>query len=78
MLTEEEFDRIQRLLCDTMYGSGAYDKLSVPTSKSRDFDLKGLLRCGECGCCVVAEEKERKLANGQTHKYIYCVGYTNI
>ncbi len=47
MVTEEEFERVQFLL-------GRRDK---PRPVKHTFALRGLIRCGECGGVVTAEEK---------------------
>jgi len=65
MITKEEYDRVQRLL----EGKG---KPRLIENKS--FALRGLMRCGECGCMITAQTKKKKLANGGTnyHTYYHC------
>ena len=62
MITMEEYDQIQRIL-----GKKGRPRFSA----SRQFALKGLIKCGECGCSVTAETKQKTLANGEVHHYIY-------
>lgn len=61
MITEEEFDRIQFLL----------GRKGRPRPKSHIFDFTGMMQCGECGCAITAEEKFKKMQNGNVHHYIY-------
>jgi site-specific DNA recombinase len=61
MITEEEFDRIQILL----------GRKGKPRPKSHIFDFTGMLRCGECGGVITAEEKIKRPKNGKIHHYIY-------
>jgi site-specific DNA recombinase len=62
MITETEYDAVQRKL-------GAKGKPRMCASKS--FALKGLLRCGECGCMITASEKFKALKDGSRKSYIY-------
>jgi site-specific DNA recombinase len=43
--------------------------------KSRGLKLsflyRGLIRCGECGCSITAENKIKQQKNGNVHRYIY-------
>ncbi|MDE2172433.1 MAG: zinc ribbon domain-containing protein [Patescibacteria group bacterium] len=61
MITEEEYDRIQILL----------GRKGKPRPKSHIFDFTGMLRCGECGGVITAEEKIKRPKNGNVHRYIY-------
>jgi site-specific DNA recombinase len=65
MITEEEYDRIQDLL-----GAKGRPRLT----ESKRFALRGLIRCGECGCMITAEEHKKKLADGtvNVHRYYHC------
>ncbi len=67
MITPEEYDRVQDLL-----GTSGCPRLC----KSKDFALKGFIRCGECGCMITAESKKKLLVNGETNHYVYyhCTG----
>ena len=61
MITEEEYDQIQFLL----------GRKGRPRPKSHIFDFTGMMRCGECGGFITAEEKFKKQQNGNVHHYIY-------
>lgn len=65
MITMEEYDKVQDLLGD---------KGKPRLCASKQFVLKGFIRCGECGCMITAESKERKLVSGatNTHTYYHC------
>jgi len=62
MITKEEFDRAQ----DILKGR------SKPTEKKKhQFPFTGIMRCGECGGFITAEEKIKRQKNGNVHEYIY-------
>ena len=61
MISREEFNKIQFLL-----GSK-----SNPRPKSKTFAFTGLIRCGECGAAITAEDKYKKQKNGNVHHYTY-------
>jgi DNA invertase Pin-like site-specific DNA recombinase len=63
MITEGEFWQVQKLL-----GRGGR-----PRPKTRkDFAYTGLMRCGECGCMITAEEKTKRIkATGELRFYTY-------
>ena len=61
MITEQEYDRIQILL----------GRKGKPRPKTHTFAFRGLIRCGECGAMVTAEEKVKRQKNGNIHRYIY-------
>jgi site-specific DNA recombinase len=63
MISESEFWKVQALL----------GRKGRPRPKTRrDFAFTGLMRCGECGCGITAEEKVKfNKTTGQTHKYLY-------
>lgn len=65
MISPDEYDRVQELLGD---------KGCPRLTKSKRFALRGLIRCGECGCMITAEEHKKKLANGNVniHRYYHC------
>ena len=65
MITRDEFERVQQLL-------GTKGRSRYVTRK--DFELKGLLRCGECGGSVTAERKNKLLKDGSInfHTYYHC------
>lgn len=61
MITKEEFDRAQEMIGTKRI-----------TAASKDFAFTGLIRCGECGCMVTAEERIRKnKTNDNVRHYIY-------
>ncbi|NTW26860.1 MAG: recombinase family protein [Candidatus Moranbacteria bacterium] len=47
MITIEEYDHVQKLL-------GRYGK---PRPKTKSLPFNGIIRCGECGCSITADEK---------------------
>jgi site-specific DNA recombinase len=57
MVTKDEFDRVQELL----------GRPNRKHTKKYLFAYTGLIRCGECGAMVTAEEQ----VNRQGHRYIY-------
>jgi len=63
MVTEEEYDRVQKLL----------GRKGSPRPKEQlDFAFTGsLIRCGGCGGSVTAEMKTKRQQNGNVHEYIY-------
>ena len=61
MISKEEYDEVQFLMGNT----------SRPRSKTHNFAFTGLIRCGECGAMITAEEKVKHQQNGNTHHYIY-------
>ena len=61
MVTKEEYDRVQALL----------GKKGNPRPKSKFFAFRGLIKCGECGCSITAEEKIKVQKNGNVHRYVY-------
>jgi site-specific DNA recombinase len=61
MITEQEYDNVQILL----------GKRGRPRTKKHSFAFTGLIRCGECGSMITAEEHIKKQKNGNVHHYIY-------
>lgn len=61
MVTEDEFDMVQEMLGNK----------KRPRPLTRRFAFTGLMRCGNCGAMVTAEEKIKRQKNGNEHKYIY-------
>ena len=61
MITVEEFDKIQNLL----------GRIGKPRPRTHDFPFTGMIRCGECGAMITAEEKIKNQKNGNTHRYVY-------
>lgn len=61
MITAEDYDRIQVLL----------GRKGRPRPKNHVFAYTGMIRCGECGGMVTAEEKIKHQQNGNVHCYTY-------
>ena len=61
MITEKEYDIVQRLL----------GRLGRPRPQKHRFAFTGLMRCGNCGAMITAEEKIKRQKNGNVHQYIY-------
>jgi len=59
MVTEEEFWRVQRIMGKR-----------VPRMHTKAFPLTGLIRCGECGAGITAEEKVKQ--TGKRYVYYRC------
>jgi len=62
MITEEEFNKVQLLL-------GRKGKRRP--KGSHIFPFTGLIRCGECGAGITAENKVKHQKNGNVHHYTY-------
>ena len=61
MITKEDFEKVQILL-------GRKDKARL---RKHAFAFTGLIRCGECGAMITAEEKIKRCKNGNVHYYTY-------
>jgi hypothetical protein len=62
MITEEQFWQVQHLL----------GRKGRPRPKEKMFAYTGLIRCGECGCMITAEEKYKFVKrDGATRRYTY-------
>lgn len=61
MITKEEFDIAQAII----------SKRGKIHAIKHHFPFTGLLRCGECGSMITAEEKTKKQKNGNVHHYTY-------
>ncbi len=61
MISKSQFNEIQTIL----------DRRSFTCSKTHSFAYTGLIRCGECGAAITAEEKTKHQKNGNTHHYTY-------
>lgn len=61
LVTKSEFDTVQRILATK----------GRPRPKGLTFNYRGLMRCGECGASVTAENRHKRLKNGRTQHYIY-------
>lgn len=60
MITQDEFDRAQAIL----------GKKGKQRPKTREFAFTGMIRCGECGAMVTAEEKINRY--GTRYIYYHC------
>src|SRR5262249_54003358 len=60
LVTVEEFDRVQRILRNDDH----------PLPQTRAFTYTGLIKCGECGLSVTAEEKINR--HGHHYTYYHC------
>lgn len=67
MITEDEYNQAQLIL-------GKRGKPRLTPHKR--FELRGLMKCGECGCNITAHEARKKLKSGRinTHVYYRCTG----
>lgn len=65
MITLEEYCRVQSLL-----GHKTRTKYAI----LKHFELRGLLRCGECGCMITAHNVPKKQKSGEVkiHVYYHC------
>lgn len=61
MVSEQEYERIQVML----------GKKGRTRPQKHAFAFVGVMRCGECGAAVTAEEKLKSQKNGNTHRYLY-------
>ena len=68
MITEEQYYRIQRMKHKYAIVHNIKPKVKVNTE---NFQLKGLMVCGCCGCSIVAEAHDRKLRNGKINRHVY-------
>ena len=66
MVTQDEFDRVQRLMQRTD-AARPYVKQEVDP-----FPYRGLVHCGECGCLVTYTKKIRHYKNGNEQEFEYC------
>src|SRR5205814_2274280 len=69
MVSMEEFNEVQRLLGKST---------RIAPQKFR-FPYTGMIRCGHCGCQIVAEIQHRNTASGvHTHIYYHCTNAKRI
>ncbi len=61
MISKAEFERSQEI-----FAGRASTKM-----QSHSFAYTGLVRCGECGASITAEEKTKHQKNGNIHHYTY-------
>lgn len=59
MITAQEYDKVQLLL----------GRKGRPRPKKHNFAFTGLIRCGECGAMVTAEEKNQIICSVCKHKF---------
>ena len=61
VITIEEYDQIQTIL----------GIKGAKREKTHSFAFSGLMRCGECGAMVTAEDRIKRQKNGNVHTYVY-------
>jgi len=61
MITMDEYELGQRILSNK----------SKPRKRIHEFPYTALIKCGECGAMITAEEKHKVQKNGNRHDYIY-------
>jgi len=61
MLSKQQFDEIQSIL----------DGRSFTCAQKHVFAFTGLIRCGECGAAITAEDRTKHQKNGNIHHYTY-------
>lgn len=61
MITKAEYDAIQKLL----------GRRGSPRLRTYAFPFTGMIRCGECGCFITAENKTKHQKNGIVRYYTY-------
>ncbi|MFA4942777.1 MAG: recombinase family protein [Patescibacteria group bacterium] len=65
LITMEQYDRIQELL----------GRKTQPRPHKKEFAFTGMIKCGECGCSITAEQKRKKLKGTGQFKifgYYHC------
>lgn len=65
MITREEYDKAQAIL----------GKKGKQRPKTREFAYTGIIRCGECGAMITAEEKINRF--GSHYTYYHCTKQKN-
>ena len=63
LVSQELFDEVQKLL--------ALGPKPVWGSKSDNFAFTKMMTCGACGSGITAEEKHKRLKDGQVRRYVY-------
>ncbi len=61
IITKAEYDKIQYFL----------SRGHAPRPKTHFFAYTGLMKCGECGAAITAQEKIKIQQNGNVHRYVY-------
>jgi site-specific DNA recombinase len=73
MATDEEFEKVQQIIDPT--------HTTRPKHKTYNFQLRNLLKCGECGFAITAEQKHKTIkSTGERRTYIYyhCTGKNKV
>ena len=70
MITLDEYWTIQKMLTRTKKGNTRNTRPRVAVNAKR-FELKGIMKCGQCGCSITAELKHKKQKDGSIHDHIY-------
>ena len=68
MITEDEYWRVQNIKSKYAQEHKLRPKVSANTKR---YELKGLMTCSSCGCSIIAEPHQRKLANGDYNEHLY-------
>ena len=63
IVSKDLFDKVQKVLA--LRSRANHKAANGPQA------FCGLLKCGECGCSITAEEKIKHQKNGNVHQYIY-------
>jgi site-specific DNA recombinase len=61
MISKQQFDEVQAILDGRIH----------TCSQKHVFAFTGLIRCGECGAAITAENKTKHQKNGNVHHYTY-------
>lgn len=61
MISKQQFDEVQDILAGRAH----------TCSQKHSFAFTGLMRCGECGAAITAENRTKHQKNGNTHNYTY-------
>jgi DNA invertase Pin-like site-specific DNA recombinase len=61
IISKEVFDKVQEAL----------NNKYVPKTESKEFAFTKLIKCGCCGSSITADEKFRKLENGNVNRHVY-------
>jgi site-specific DNA recombinase len=59
MITKKEYDKVQKTL----------GRKGNPRANKKEFPFTGLLKCGECGCAITAEDKSKYLKGEKSVKF---------
>lgn len=61
LITKELFDQVQEQVKGQV----------LVTRKSKEFAFTKLMECGKCGSGISADEKFKRMKNGNVHRYVY-------